>query len=285
MQDNASNILQLTERESNYLKFAVELYEIKFYCAAAMKTLKNKPIGSYSLARLLQPRLLKQNFAPNTRYCQCSYQTETIIAAIDCMGNTATKFNDIITDIDVKLFIYANGRNVFDTFVNSRFGQNTAEFASSDKTVDVLMRYYPIGNYEVRNITLTNKGKSTRKFSVEIPVKTRNAEQYDYFNMDNALCLASKDESLYVGCAIVYDNAIIQSYGTTALNYDFIIESNSSINFDIVTAYSHNAPELTNLLTDLYYYSATKCPYAIDKASDKIRWTDITLNLTSRGYV
>ena len=284
MRENAVNVLQLSEREANYLEFAVELCEIDYYCAAALKTLQGKPIGKYSLAKMLRSRLLPQKFSDNDRYCQCSYQTANLIAVIDCMGNTATKYKDITTGIDVKTYVYANGRNVFDTFVKSKFGNNTAEFASNDKTVDVTMRYYLQGNCEIRNVTLTNKGKTARKFTLEVPV-TADSGAYDYFAMDNALCLANKTENLYVAAAVVHDNAVACCYGDKALNYDVTIESNSSVGFDIVTVYADNSPALAREIESLYYMGTTVCPYLYDEPSNRIRRTDITLNLSSKGYV
>ncbi len=284
LQNSAINILQLSEREANYLPYAVELYKINYFCAAAIKTLKSKQIGSLCIARLLNPELLKQNYIENDKYSQCSYQTANVISAVDCMGNSATKFKGTTTYADVKPYIYANGRNVFDTFVKSRFGNTTAEFCSTAKTVDIKMRYFLLNNSEIRNVTITNKGKTTRKFSVEIPVKA-DSSKYDYFNMDNALCLASKTENLYIATALVYDNAIAPCYGSNALNYDFTVEKNSSVSFDIVTAYADNSPDLARELENLYYFGSTKCPFIYDEQSHNIRRTEITLNLSSKGYV
>ena len=281
----ACRILSLTERETLYIASVVELYAIKYYCAAASAVFRNKNFGAVSLARALKPALLAQRFSQNTKYCQASYGQSRLISVVDCMGNSAAKFDDVTTKVSSKLFIYANGRNVFDTFVESKFGQNTAEFQSHTKTVKVNMQYFLQGTAEVRKVTIRNIGKKKRKYCVEIPVKySAENNESNYFTMDDALCVAD-GEKLFVATAVVADNAIVPCYGDQARNCEFTIEANAEARFDIVTIYSAGTPELAQELRNLTFFGSTECPYLTDAPSNSVRYSNISLNVTSHGYL
>ncbi|MCM1533903.1 MAG: hypothetical protein NC099_04530, partial [Corallococcus sp.] len=277
------NVMQLTEREIRYLSPTLDLFKIKYFCAAANAVFKNKQFGAAALARMLEPTLLKQNFADNESYSQSSYGEKRLISVVDCMGNSTARLDDSAAKIATKLFVYANGRNVFDTFVKCKFGQNTAEFASYDKTVDVSMRYHLQGTSEVRRVTIVNKGKTARKFSVESPVRHTERDA-DYFFMDNAICLASKKDNLYAAYALVCNNEVMPCADGRALSYDVVIPSNGKVAFDLVTVYAADTPSLAQELSNLEYFGSTKCPYLLDTGSVNTRRTSIKLNLTSRGY-
>lgn len=279
------DILQLTEREERYLASAVELYQINHYCAAANGIFRNKSYSAVCLARALKPTLLNQRFIKNTRYCQASYGQSRLISVVDCMGNSAAKFDDVTTKVSSKVFVYANGRNVFDTFVESKFGQNTAEFQSCDKTVKLSMQYFLQRTSEVRKLTLKNLGKKKRKFSVVVPISYSAQEGENcYFVMDDAMCVAD-GEKLFVATAIVHDNNILPCLGEKARNFDFTIEANKEIIIDLVTVYASSTPELAQELQNLRYFGATACPYIADTPSKDIRSSSIALNVTSHGYL
>lgn len=282
----AAEITELSEREERYLWDVAELYKLKFYCAATIALLQNKPYAEKALAKMLKPTLLKQDFAINSVYTHAPYVTDKIAAVVDCMGESTVRLNDIFTQIDCKLFVYANGRNVFDTFCESKFGERVAEVASHTKSIDVFMQYHLDSSKEIRHVVLTNKSKVSRKFSVVIPFRHLNpSNKVEYFKMGDALCIATEGESFYCGIAIVHDNATVSCYGEQSLCFDVKIEKGTSFSFDIVTAYSINSPSLADALAELEQFGNTNCPYLWDNACTRVSVTGTKLNLTPHGYV
>lgn len=284
MIDCARDVMQLDDKETRYLPMVVELYKINYFCDAVISADKGNAFSVKALARLLRPNLLKQGFTENKKYCQAPYDGQgTLISVVDCLGNSAARFDEIITKISTKMFLYANGRNVFDTFVSSKFGNNVCEFNSRNNSLDVSMRYFVTGNREIRKVTVRNLSKKKRKFVCEVVAK-RNESDATQFNLGDALCIAAESERLYVASAIVFDNVIVNQYGDTSQNYEFNLASNEQIQFDIVTIYAHDTPSLAKELEELQYFGSTECPYITDEASKNIRYSDINLNLTSSGY-
>ena len=283
MTERAAEITQLTEKEERYLADVVELYKLKYYCAATLGLLNNLPYSEQHIAKFLNPMLLKHEFTTNTVYTQAAYCAKQITTVIDCMGASAVKLNDKIVDVDTKLFVYANGRNVFDTFCKSKFGQRTAEFISTTKTVEVSMQYFIANNKEIRKITVVNKGKRARKFTVEIPLtNTNTSQQGNYFRMGNALCLAT---DVFTALAIVHDNTLLNCYGEQAQCFDVTVSSNSSFSFDVVTLYSTDTPTLADALYELETVGNTRCPYLYDSVCTRVHVSDTKLKLSSHGHV
>ena len=274
-------IVELNEREQRYLAEIVELYKLKYYCGACLALLSNKAHAEKYLARFLQPTLLKKEHAYNKKYIQAPYFGEQIATVVDCMGQSAAKLGNIHAKVDVGLFVYANGRNVFDTFCKSRFGEHVAEFVSSTPTMQITMRYFVQEQKEIRTLTLTNNGKRARKFSVEIPFG-QNIDTANYFKMGNALCIAS---DLFAGLAVVYDNQIIECYGEQAQCFDVVIGKNSSYTFDIVTIYSTDTPTMCEVLEQLEQMGNTRAPYLYDNACTHLNVTGINLQLSPHGHV
>lgn len=282
--ESACDVMQLDEKERRYLPEVVELYRILFYCDAITAVSKGRSFAATSIGKLLKPSLLRQSFNENNVYSQAPYYGGSkLVSVADCLGGTATRFDDIITKISTQTYLYANGRNVFDTFVSSRFGNNVCEFCSRSNSLDVSMRYFITGNREIRKMTVKNLSKNKRRFTSETVTK-RNDSDVSYFDMGNALCLACEDERLYVASAIVADNEIVPCYGDNTQNYDFTLSSNEQKTFDIVTVYAHDTPTLAKELENLRYFGATECPYACDEPSRSIRRSNIGLNLTSCAY-
>ena len=283
MCSRAVEIAQLTDREERYLTDVVSLYKIKYYCAATIAIINKIPSGERYLAKFLHPILLKNNYAENTKYIQTAYCTKKLATVINCMGDSAVKLNDVYTNVDTRLYVYANGRNVFDTFCKSKFGCRTAEFQSTTNTVDVTMRYYAVDQREIRNVSIANKGKRARKFTIEIPFQYSNsAQKATYFHMDNALCIAA---DTYCALAIVHDNTTIDCYGEQAQCFEVKIDSNSCYTFDIVTIYSTDTPTLADKITELQQAGNTRCPYLWDNACTIQNTSDIDLKLSPHGYV
>lgn len=277
--ETARDIIQLDDKEARYLPYVVELYKINFYCEATIAAYRKKQSAAATLAKLLKPNLLNCCFSENKIYAQSPYGDGRLISVADCMGNSATRFDGITTRVSSKFYVYANGRNVFDTFVSCRFGASTCEFRSASKTLQTDMKYFVSSCREIRKVSIVNYGKTRRKFVVEV-VTRRNCENTSYIDMGGALCLAAEDERLYVANAIVRENEIIETYGDKAQNFDFSLAAGEKINFDIVTVYAHDAPSIAAELDNLRYIGATECPYAIDTPSREVRYSDIKLHLS-----
>ena len=279
-------ICQLTEREERCLRDVVELYKIKYYCASTLAILEKKQYGVSFFAKFAQPRLLKQEYANNTKYLQAAYRSSAIDSVVDCMGASATRLMNTPTRIDTKLFIYANGRNVFDTFCTSKFGNNVCEFASDTRTVGVRMQYFVDGIHEVRKVTLVNNGKRARKFTFEVPFKyTGDESKATYFKMENTLCLAVSGDNLFVGATIVCDDKTINAAGENCLCHSVTVDKNSSYSFDVVTTYAFDTPTLADAVADLERFGATRAPFLLDTACNALVESKIELKLTPSGYV
>ena len=283
MVKRACEITQLTEREERYFADVVQLYKLKYYCASTFGLLKNIPYSEQHIAKFLHPILLKQEFSTNSVYSQAPYCARQITTVIDCMGASAVKLNDKLVDTDTKLFVYANGRNVFDTFCKIKFGERSAEFSSTTKTVDVSVQYFLVNNKEIRKITLCNKSKRARKFTVEIPLTNANADRSgNYFRMGNALCLAT---DCFTAVAIVYDNKLLECYGEQSQCFDVKLSGNGSYSFDVVTVYSTDTPTLADRLYELETMGNTRCPYLYDSVCTRIHASDTKLKLSPHGHV
>lgn len=286
MCERTCEIVTLTEREVRYLREVVQLYKTKFYCATTLAILGKQRSAEVTFAKFLHPILLKQDFVDNEKYSQAHYYSNELASVVDCMGNSASQYNKVSTHIDVKLFVYANGRNVFDTFCKSRFGNKVAEFCSQTKTVAVKMLYYVENNTEVRKITLTNLGNCARKFSIEVPLKIANPHDAPtYLKMGNALCVSLRSQPLYCATAIVHDNTTVDCACDQALSYEVKLNKNTSFCFDIVTLYSTDTPTLANKIAELEQMGNTCCPYICDSVSSEQQSTDISLKLSPHGYV
>lgn len=273
----AAEIIDLTEREARYLPDVVQLYKLKFVCAAYFDQRK----GAAAISRMFEPQLLKDNFAKNVLYRQCAYATDKLTAVIDCMGESAVK-TDVTANGKIKLFVYANGRNVFDTFCESRFGEKTAEFRSDAKSVRVEMKYFVLGECEVRKLSICNKGKTARKFTIDVPLCAAHDGNAQYFKMGNALCLAG---DIYCAVAIVHDNAVVACDGEQSRTFTVTIAAGGCYNADIVCLYCRDTPTLAEKIAQLERLGSTRCPFADDRSSAHVQTNNYQLSLTPHGYV
>ncbi len=279
--DKTYELTDLTEREQRYLEETVRLYKIKYYCAATDALLDKKAYAESYLARFLQPTLLKYDFDGNKKYSQAAYSAKHIAAVVDCMGMSAVRLGTQPAHTTIKLFVYANGRNVFDTFVQSRFGQRQADFVSATKSARVAMRYFVEDNIEVRNCTVTNNGKRKRRFTIQIPFCNTVQQCAEYFHMGNALCIAG---NVFSALTIMHGTDPIECEGEREQTFDVLLASGESYCFDIVTAYADNSPAIAEKLQNLERYGSTRCPYLWDSACSRISSDGTPLALSPHGY-
>lgn len=272
---------ELTERERRYLEDVVRLYSIKYYCAAVCELFDKKEFAEARLARMLKPTLLRYDFSENKRYTQSAYVASEISSVVNCMGSSAVRFENAPAYTETGLFVYSNGRNVFDTFVQSKFGQRHAQFRSATKTVELSMRYFVTGNREIRSYLLSNTGKHKRKFTVKFTFRNTAGKNAEYFKMGNALCLAT---DIFSALAIVADCSIRECRGERELMFDVTLDAGESYRFDAVTLYAHDSPTLAETLQLTERIGATLCPYLWDGACSRVNVGGTPLVLTSHGY-
>lgn len=269
---------RLTEREKRYFKDVVRLYKIKYYCAATESLAKHAFAEPYA-ARFLQPELLRQDFAYNRRYSQAAYSAKQIASVVDCMGNSALRLGDKNTHVQTKLFVYANGRNVFDTFVQSRFGNRQAQFVTETESIRLDMRYFLHNNSEVRNVAIVNKGKCARKFTVQIPFGCA-VQNASYFRMGGALCLAT---DVFVTVAVLHNGVQIECRGEREQTFDVQLAAGKSYSFDVVTVAADNSPAIADALAESERFGAARCPYLWDEACTRLTF-GASLKLSPHGY-
>lgn len=282
--DYSAYTLSLNEREERYLEAVVELYKIKFYCGVTLNCLKGDERAGAALARFLSPKPLKFDYFDNAFYRQNKHYSKSLLSVVDCLGNSLVRLNDVSTRIDQKMFIYANGRNVFDTFCKSKFGQNVSEFRSVCSSAEVDCEYFLQNDCEIRKITVKNNG-ATRKFAVDVTFRcTDTANTVTKFGMGNAVCLGIAGErSFYCAAAILRDNAMIESENGDMLSYEFTLRKNESVQFDVVTCYALSSEKLADTLEELTAFGGTRCPYPYDTPSLNFRTTKIALSLAPNG--
>lgn len=279
-------LFDLEERENRNLENAVTLYEINLYCAICQRLKDNDKEAEIRLAKICNFDILKTSFTQNTNLRHSYYSSGKLVANVDCLANSATKFT-APTATDVKPYFFVNGRNVFDTFCYSKFGKRTAEFYSENASVKVSMRYFLDGAREIRHFKVENKGKSDKKLVADFLFRHLNSgDKTCYFDANGALCLAVEGSAeFYTALTLVRDNKICECpFEQGRLSHTFKLKQNGSLQFDLVTIFAENMPALSDELQRLEVFGGTRCPYFEDKASDSLVNLKNPLNTTSHGY-
>lgn len=278
-------IFDFEERESRNLENAIELFKINYFCAVSRAILDD--VSSQArLARMLNVATLSTEFVHNENLRHAYYSTKQLVANLDCLGNSATKYI-VPTAIDVKPYFYVNRKNVFDTFCYSKFGKKTAEFYAHSTTLKVSEQYFLEGCREVRKFTVENLGKGSKKLVADFLLRHLNpSDKRTFFNAEGALCLSVEgSENFYCALAIVQNNEIVQcNFEEGRLSTTFALPQNGTIKFDVVTVFSETMPQLSDELTVLNCFGATRCPYILDQPSDSVVNFKYPLNTSSHGY-
>ena len=278
-------MFDLEDRELRNLENIVQLYKIKYFCAVS-RAIFNDESSCAHFARTLNASPLNVPFTHNDILRHAYYSTKNLIANVDCLGNSATKFL-VPTAINVKPYFYANGKNVFDTFCYSKFGKNTAEFCSQSATLKVGAQYFLEGNKEVRKFAVKNLGKGTKILTVDFLFRHENpSDKHTFFHANGALCMSIEGtENFYCALALVSNNEIVNcQFEEGRLSHKFALQPNCSCQFDVVTIFAENMPQLSDELTALNSFGATRCPYLLDSPSDKVINFKYPLNPSAHGY-
>ena len=282
-----AHMFDLNESEQNYLEDVVELFKIRHFCAIAQKCFEGDVLAQQLFAKGQNLQLLKFPFEQNKKFCYSCYRSANLQTAVDCMGNSAVQLNGHATNTTCQLFLYSNGRNVFDTFVESKFGEKTAEFRSVSGNHVVESKYFLHICGEVRKIHLANNSSNATKLTISVPFSCQNNGGVAYFPSGNAVCMAVQGKHpFYCAIALVADNKILPSQSTTGLLYSIKLQPKQNFTFDVVTVFATDMPTVATQLENLQYFGATLAPYVEDQPSkNTLTMHTRHLHLSPHGYL
>lgn len=271
--DYCNQIFDMNAREKDHLPNVVELYRLNHYAAAA--TAGNEK----TLAKLLRPQLLRFEYMQNNKYRQASYDTANMHAVVNCFGNAAVQTGKQTFCHSQNVFVYANGRNVFDTFCLCKFGKKTAEFLSETNSFSCKMQLFAVDNCIVKRYKITNNCLSQKRLTIDAELPQTNEER---FAIDNASVAC--DGKTYIATALVCNNqTVCCDIQNDLLSANFVVPSGKSAQFDVVTVYDRNIQTIARLVSSLDDYGATLCPFAADAAQDKTDERNDKMNLSPRS--
>ncbi len=274
----SQKILALTERETDYLSTVVDLYKIKYYVAVTKSVFKKQSLGITALAKM-QTDTQICSYKYNKLYFNGTFSDKECIALCDCMGQSAMCYKGNNVDFYAKTSLYKNNRNVFDTFTNSHFDCQFANFFSNTKQVAIYNKYFLHNGMEVCKYDITNNGKNAGNFLFEVVAKGKIQE---CFCTSNCLCIATSKH--YVAIALVVDGQILpcQIY-QNSLQYKIKLQSNEVAHFDLVTIYAEGMEQLSNKIASLQIFGATYCPHIV-KGEQKVNYgQDLHLSVCSNA--
>ncbi len=276
-------LFDLEDRENRHLENVLCLYSINHFCAICNNIFDGKTTAEKRLAQTMCISL-KTDFVENNNLRHAYYYNNKICANVDCLGNSATKFN-VATKIDVQTRLFAHGRNVFDTFCHSKFGKNTAEFYSQSNTLHVSMQYFLNETKEIRHYVVKNLGKTKTLQAIFTLNHTDASIPTTYFPEDNALCLSVGDD-FYCALSVVANGKRTKTQFQEGKITQFLhLPEDGEISFDLVTVYAENSPNLHEQLQQLDCFGVTKCPFYSDIPSTNCVSFSYPLSLSTHGYM
>lgn len=275
MQEIQNEILcafDLSPREKQYLSEVIDLYAIDHFCALY------STLCSTQVAKVLQNDLLKFDYATNDKYRQAVYRKGKLSTVLNCLGNSALSYGQKNLAYKQNIYVYCNGRNVFDTFTQSKLGRQTAEFCATTNTLVVDMQYFLTEFSQVKRFRMTNTGKSTKKYTVDI---TLDGGEQMFIGDQYAVV----DNDVYVATAVVCDNQIVQcETGQGVLTFCPTCKPQQTICFDVVTIASHNADIVAREVGLLNTFGRTRCDVLSDCPAVETTSSAPIVGLTSYGY-
>ena len=278
----AEELFDLTEREKEYLPDVIALCRIKLYCCLMEETAGGSRKAETNLAKMLRPEPLKSPYCANKTYSRAPYSSANLLAQVDCLGNSAVRFNDVVSPAMPKLYVYRNGRNVFDTFCNSRFGVYTADFHSQTPSCKTEMQYFAEKGREVRKYKITNLCKKKMTYCCQVVSDAKEAKS-EFFACSGVRCIAF--ENFYAAFCIVEDGKISSPTNEAdCLCLNLSVSAGGTKCFDLVCLYATDVPSLANMLDELNVFGATACPFLCDRPADYSENTDRQLTLTPYGH-
>ena len=242
----------------------VALCVIRYYCMAWQLVRKKHPSAEWCLSRLLPDNcnILRSQYKVNNRYCFTNYNNGIVTCGVDCLANS--NFHDSGAGWDCNVRVLSNGRNVFDTFCNHRFGRHIAEFSSVSKALTVKSRLFVQDNSRVCNYTVVNNGKKKRVFTVRFSCNA-DVSNAQYFFHRNAKCVGYyyQGRGHYFGCVVVGGDVRWQDdsmCGTLKIE----APAESTHQFSIVSVCDDDVARLTATLDHAHCYGYTRCGKVMD---------------------
>lgn len=287
LREKACEIFDLSDGEKRALQNVVRLARINFFCATSRGIFKKSKFCEIRLAKMCDKCNVDGEFIFNAHLSQAGYATEKLAANINCLGASATKLSQP-TQTETRCFLFSNGRNVFDTFCYSKFGNNTAQFWSQSGALRVEMQYFLQGASEIRRYTIANNGKSDKKIAADFLLRHLNASNKTrYFPYEGALCLSVEGENEhYAAAALVQNHQLLPcTFEEGRISHIFEIPSGQKVNFALVTVFASNMPELAEALSEFNRFGATNCPYLADTPSANTSGTSFPLHPTAHGFL
>lgn len=267
---NVCSNCDISQMEKAYLFDALTLAKINYYCAVTLNLWHGGPRGEERIAKLLDVNPLDTELTSNDVYCQTALCGGAHV--VNCLGESAFAVGDKPSCLHQTMQIFAGSRNVFDTFCRHAFGNRTAVFSSSNKQIDVKMRYFAQKNVYVRNFSVTNKGK-TKLYEIDFSLDYTGKNRAEYFFTDSALCVAvSGSQNYFFALSVVQNNQLVPlKCDGKKCYFEQKIAQNQTITFDVVGVCAESMPLIAEKTDGLTRFGATKCPYLFDSPakSDK----------------
>ena len=272
-------LVELCDREVEYLPLVVDLCKINYYCAIAKQVFCKNPLAEIAFAKLFCNNTIQQ-LANTQNYAQTHYKCANLLAMCDVLSNSALQFDGENVDISHKMLFYKCGRNIFDTFCQHQFFTNCAQFASDFNRGKITQNYFLQDGCEVRKNTILHTGKSKCKFVVDLLVECNG-------NMlaqtQGALCFATSKH--YVALAVVVNNSLAKCKVLgNIVTLEFTLEPNEQITFDVVTIVDESYEKVTNKLATLGYFGATRCSQLCGPAIQVQYTTPLALTASSNCF-
>ncbi len=274
----ATDLCMLNDLEARNLPYVIKLYKTNLYCALYQNSAKNNDVNAHAVA-YTQTLQRQPNPTPTQQYAYARYQLGDICALVDCFGNSAINYCNTPLNVEQRLFVYANGQNAFDTFVQSEFFANTANFASQSNSLKVQMRYFLRDNVEVRKISITNFGKK-RHFQLQFALFPTSNVNTITSQAENQILLSTASGATICLVAKCKHNVCYQQ---NSLTINLPLNSGETTNVDICTIVAKNCADALNICQKLNCFGNTLCPYLPDSPHNQVVQLDIPLNLTMRG--
>jgi len=272
----AADVCLLTDLEIRNLPHVLNLYKINLYCALYQNSTKGN-VNTHATA--FTSASAPPTMCANKQYAFAGYRNDKTHCTVDCFGNSATTYANTPTNAEQRLFVYANGQNVFDTFTHSAFLSNSSHFCASGATLKVAMRHFVHNNCEYRKITLTNCGKR-RTFQLQYVVYDASNTNKLHSQADNAIVLSTS--SGVAMCVVAKTNHMVD-YTQNSLCVKVKLEQGQSASVDICTVLADNCENALAQAQQLNNFGATNCPYVTDKPHPAVSQKDIALSPTMHG--
>ncbi len=267
-----SAFVNLSQREISNLDNMLALWSIRYYCALYRAAQTDEAEGQRYMCNLTDcAELLSGRYICNDYYSKTVFNNGKLLSVVDCLGNSAAIIGNNPRPVALGIRVLCNGRNVFDTFCQHKYGKNTANFMSENNSVRMYEQYYLLDNCEVRHCYLEGGVKDKRVYRVEVDFQSSfDTDHAERFSLGNVQAMGCGTAGGYIALCIVKDNSIepvtVTDYSNNKscrmrLAVDYKLKKGQAVKFDVVTIYADSIEELNQTIRRLCSFGYTKCPY------------------------